>query len=114
MTLASLGSQCVLDRVAVTKRFGVVTLQCFKNDPTEIELVFIEFRPIDDDRVVGRGAEPSGRYAAADRVRNVSASVPGERILQDLRAAVTMLRSISVAAAVGIGTLRQIVAVWVS
>src|SRR5271166_2043906 len=77
----------------------------FQDDPTEVELVFVEFRPI-DGRAVGHAAELVGREAAAERVLDVDEAITGQRISKELPAAVTVLRSVGFAAAVGIGTLR--------
>jgi hypothetical protein len=49
--------------------------ECFKDDPSEVELVFVEFRPI-DDRAVGRAAERLGREGGADRVLDVNEASP--------------------------------------
>jgi hypothetical protein len=60
-------------------RLGRSLFECFENDPTEVELVFVEFCPI-DDRVVRRAAELLGPQAVADRIPDADEAIPGKRV----------------------------------
>jgi hypothetical protein len=78
-------------------RLGRSLFECFENDPTEVELVFVEFCPI-DDRVVRRAAELLGPQAVADHILDVDEAIPGKRVFKEMAAAVTVLRIVSFAA----------------
>jgi hypothetical protein len=61
-----------------------------------------------------RANELLGREATAERVLDVGEAVTGQRVFEELPEAVTVLQSVGFAAAVGIGTLRQIVTVIIA
>jgi hypothetical protein len=53
--------------VPLLLRLGRSFFECFEDDPSEVELVFVEFCPI-DDRVVGHAAKLLGREGTVNLV----------------------------------------------
>jgi hypothetical protein len=58
-----------------------------KDDPAEVELVFVEVRPF-DDCAGGRTADLLGREVVADRLFNADQAIDGQRISKELPASV--------------------------
>lgn len=74
---------------------------------------FVEVRSF-DDCVSDRAVDHLGREVVADHIFDADQAIDGQRISKELPASVTVLRSVGFAATLGIGTLRQIVAIVVA